>query len=281
MKAINSNITAVIPCYNDGKFIRQAVDSLLAQTLLPEQIIIVDDGSKAETRKILRSINHPLVEIVYQENQGVCSARNNAIALASTDYICTLDADDYFEPTFLEKAHKIISTRANVAVVCCHYQRFGNNNLERDVIKPLGGSVANFLVQNNGIASALFKKSCWEEVNGYDVSFDKGYEDWDFWISILKKGWNMYVIPEKLFNYRIKENSRDQVANANFDQELKLKIYSKHQDLYLLHAENIFAQLNFKNNLLKNTVSKTKNSLDYKIGASLLKPLRFVKSLFN
>ncbi|GAK93159.1 glycosyltransferase [Nonlabens ulvanivorans] len=279
--AINSNTTVVIPCYNDGPYINQAVNSVLKQSLLPEKIIIIDDGSQEDTLDVLRKIESPLVEIDYQENSGVCSARNRAIEMAATDYILTLDADDYFEPTFLEKAHAIISTQEDIAAVCCYYQRFNKSKLVGEVVKPLGGSVENFLVQNNGLGNALFRKSCWEEVNGYDMSFDKGYEDWDFWISMLKNGWKMYVIPELLFKYRIKETSRDQSASSQHDQELKLKIYNKHEDLYVKHANQVYAQLVFKNNLLKNKITKTQNSIDHKIGASLLKPLRFVKSLFS
>lgn len=274
-------ITVIIPCYNDGIYINGALDSVLNQTLLPEKIIIIDDGSNEETLEILREIQSPIVQIIYQENTGVCTARNRAIDNATTEYILTLDADDYFERTFIEKAFNVVSSQANVGVVCCYYQGFKIDNSLMAVIKPLGGLVNNFLVQNNGLGNCLFRKACWEKVNGYDVRFDKGYEDWDFWISILKNGWEMHVIPEVLFKYRIKDVSRDQTAVALYDQELKMKLYDKHKEVYQKYAKQVYALLIYKNSKLKNKIAKTQSTLDYRLGASLLKPIRFIKKLFN
>lgn len=275
------DVTVIIPCYNDGPYINEAVDSILKQSSLPKKIIIIDDGSQQETLDVLTKIESPLIEICYQENKGVCSARNVAIGMAATDYILTLDADDYFEPTFLEKAYAIISTLEDVAAVCCYYQRFCKDKLIGGVVKPLGGSVENFLVQNNGLGNALFRKSCWQEVNGYDVSFDKGYEDWDFWISILNKGWKMYVLTEVLFNYRIKEESRDQTAVSLYNKELKMKIYEKHKEVYLEYIDRVYAQLIFKNQESKRKNAKLKNSKEYLLGALIMRLLRYFKNKLN
>jgi glycosyltransferase involved in cell wall biosynthesis len=276
-----SDITVIIPCYNDGNYIEQALQSILDQTLLPKEIIIIDDGSDQLTLDVLKRHTHPNLQIIYQENRGVCHARNRGIALAKTEFILTLDADDYFKPTFIEKAFKLISTSADVAAVCSYYQGFNKDKMVTDIIKPLGGGVSNFLVKNNGAASALFRKICWEQVSGYDTNFDKGYEDWDFWISILKKGWKMHVIPEVLFTYRIKDVSRDQKAVALYDQELKMTIFKKHKSLYLENLDQVFPELVYKNGRLKNKISKIQNTWEYRLGRSLLKPLRFVKNLWS
>lgn len=95
-----SNVTVVIPCFNDGAFINQALQSVLNQTLKPDQIIVVDDGSNTATKTILEAIKHNDVKVVYQSNYGVSVARNVGIDLAKTEYILTLDADDYFNGTF-------------------------------------------------------------------------------------------------------------------------------------------------------------------------------------
>jgi glycosyltransferase involved in cell wall biosynthesis len=276
-----NNVTAVIPCYNDGAYIQEALDSLLNQTIVPDKIIIVDDGSYSFTLAILKRFTHPILEILYQENKGVCEARNRAIDLAATAYILTLDADDIFEPTFIEKALKVISTQNDVGAVCSYYQGIHKGKVVTEIIEPLGGGVKNFLVQNNGVGNCLLRKSCWEHVNGYDPIFDKGYEDWDFWISILKKGWRMHVIPEVLFTYRIKDVSRDQTAAALYDQELKTTLFKKHKSLYMEHLDQVFTELVYKNGRLKNKISKIQNTWEYRLGRSLLKPLRFVKNLFS
>ncbi|NJX15036.1 glycosyltransferase family A protein [Tamlana crocina] len=272
-----SNVTVIMPCYNDGKYVMQAVHSVLNQTLKPEKVIIVDDGSGPETKTVLKQINFENIEVIHQDNQGVCVARNNGIKLAQTKYILNLDADDYFEPSFIEKAVKVLNEHEEVGVVGCFYRTLKNNKIEQNIIKPLGGSVENFLVKNNGLGNALFRLKCWEQVLGYDEKMAKGYEDWDFWISILAKGWNMHIIQEPLFTYRIKQVSRDSNAMQNHDIELKTYLFKKHQKLYLDNFQSFANQMFYVNNRLKKEKLKSLNSLDYKIGNIILVPFRFLK----
>ena len=112
-----NQVTVIIPCYNDGAYIQQAVNSIRCQTFTDYKICIVDDGSNQATKAVLSELSHDSLSIHYQENQGVSHARNYAISLAASDYILTLDADDYFEPTFLEKAVNILKSHKNVGVV--------------------------------------------------------------------------------------------------------------------------------------------------------------------
>jgi hypothetical protein len=276
-----NDVTAVIPCFNDGAYIQEAVDSLLSQTVMPDRIIIVDDGSDLRTRSIIEKIDHPLINVIYQENQGVAAARNRAISKVKTSYVVTLDADDSFEPTFIEKALVAIKSKPEVVAVCCYYQKYKNNKPVLDVIKPLGGNVVNFLVKNNGQASALFKKSIWEKIGGYDVNFVNGYEDWEFWIAMLRDGNYMHIIPETLWRYRIKNSSRDQIALATYDFELKQQLYVKHKDLYLRHFEKVYSELTWRQKALNQSVINLKSSKQYKIGGIFISPIRFVKRLFK
>lgn len=276
-----SEITVIIPCYNDGNYVEQALQSILDQTLLPKEIIIIDDGSDQLTLDVLKTMAHPNLQIIYQENRGVCHARNRGIALAKTEFILTLDADDYFKPTFIEKALIAIQSKPDIVAVCCYYKKFKNKKLYGDVIKPLGGTAVSFLVKNNGIACALFKKEIWKSVNGYDTNFDKGYEDWEFWISALKNNNVMYVIPEVLFFYRTKDVSRDQIALSKHDLSLKKQIFNKHQDLYLEHFEKVYLELIWRQKASLQTVLNIKNGKTYKVGIAILSPFRFLKSIFK
>lgn len=276
---IKSNVTVIIPCYNDGKYIVEAVNSILNQTLKAEKIIIIDDGSRIETKNILKTITNDNISIVFQENQGVSKARNTGINLAKTDYILTLDADDYFEATFIEKAVLVLNANEIIGVVGCFYKVIKGNVTEKESIKPEGGTVKNFLIKNNGMACCLFRKNCWLEVSGYDEKMSEGYEDWEFWIAILSNNWKMHIIQEDLFNYRLKPISRDTKALKDFDFELRQYIFLKHKTVFLEHYEFYALELlkvscNFrrKNNFLK-------SSLNYKIGRILLFPLRSVKRL--
>lgn len=277
----SSNVTVIIPCFNDGKFIIEAVNSILNQTIKADKIIIIDDGSEQETKNILKTINPTNVEIIHQENQGVCKARNRGINLAITDYILTLDADDYFEPSFIEKAVEILNNNSNIGVVGSYVKVLKYDEVEPDIRKPLGGIITNFLVKNNAMASLLFRKQCWVEVSGYDEKMVNGYEDWEFWIAILKNNWEMYIIPEVLFNYRIKKKSRDTVALQEYDFELRSYIFSKHKELYKEYFDFYVTELIRQNSVLRNNVNKVKKSIDYKIGRLFLTPIRFLKRIVN
>ncbi|WP_396597064.1 glycosyltransferase family 2 protein [Dokdonia sp. R86516] len=279
VKNVSNNVTVIIPCYNDGAYVLEALQSIFAQTILPSKIYIVDDGSNIETKGVLRKINNDRVEILYQQNQGVCTARNYGINKATTKYILTLDADDSFENTFIEKSVYILDNITEVGVVCCFYKEFGEGVVNKDIIRPQGRTVTDFLTKNNGVASALFRKECWVEVGGYDTQFKNGYEDWDFWLSILRNSWKMEIIKEPLFNYRKKKSSRDAIAIALYDEELRMKIFKKHKDLYTENLGFILQQMIYKNNIAQDHLEKLQKGREYRLGHSLLLPIKLLKQL--
>jgi len=272
---IKSNVTVIIPCYNDGLYIMQALHSILNQTVKADKIIIIDDGSEQDTKKILQKVQYDNVTIIYQENQGVSKARNNGIKLAQTDYILNLDADDYWEPTFIEKATALLNLNSEIAAVGCWIQTVKNNVLEKEIKKPTGGYVKDFIVKNNASASSLFRKKCWEEVGGYDEEMINGYEDWEFWVAILKHNWKIEILQEVLYTYRIKDESRDQNALKNHDFHLKKYIFLKHIDLYKEHFEFYAIELLRQNSVFRHNENKVKKSIDYRIGNVIASPARF------
>ncbi|WP_303317375.1 glycosyltransferase family A protein [Flavivirga abyssicola] len=278
---VKSNVTVIIPCFNDGAYIIEALNSVLNQTLKPEKVIIVDDGSDAKTKQIIESIDFKAVEIIFQKNKGVSSARNKAVSLAKTEFILNLDADDYFDLTFIEKAVDVLNNNSKIAAVGCYAKTLKNNKLKSEIRKPLGGSIKNFLIRNNLSANSMFRKECWEKAGGYDEQMTSGYEDWEFWISILKNNWESHVIKEPLFIYRIKNNSRDANALKRYDFKLRRYIFDKHKELFLNHYEFCITQLLRDNSVLRADKIKTKDSLDYKIGNLLLKPLRVLKGIIS
>ena len=278
---MKSNVTVIIPCYNDGEFILQALNSILNQSLKAEKVIIVDDGSNIETKAILDEIKIEGVTVISQKNSGVSYARNKAINLAKTDYILNLDADDYLEFTFIEKAVVLLNNNKQIAVVGSYCRNFTGKNIEVEIIKPLGGPVKNFIVKNNGRANSLFRQKCWKDVGGYDENMLNGYEDWEFWIAILKRGYSMYIIKEVLTHYRIKETSRDQTALSQYDFELRKFIFNKHRDLFKEHFDFYALELLRINSVLKSNVFKVKQSKEYQIGSFISNPFSLLKRTLN
>lgn len=273
----SSNVTVIIPCYNDGIYLKQAMDSLISQTLKAVEIIIVDDGSDKATKEILGKFSYANTKIITQENQGLSKARNNGIALSETDYVLTLDADDHFEPTFIEKAVKVLEQNEKIGVVGCYFRWFNEENDNLRVINTTGGEAKDFLFGNKGIANSLFRRICWEQVGGYDEKMVHGYEDWEFWIAITSLGWEYGIIKEILFNYRRKNVSMLLTALEKYDLEIKRYIFKKHHKLYAMHIEET---IDYFFNLLEKEVNqreKAFHSMDYKLGEKILSPIRMIK----
>ena len=123
----NQSVSVVIPCYNGAKFIRQTLDSVLAQTVEPHEILVVDDGSTDESREIAQSYGPP-VRVIRQPNQGESVARNRGIEEARGDWIAFLDADDLWMPTKLERQIEVLGP--DIAWVHTNYHVFGTKSRE-------------------------------------------------------------------------------------------------------------------------------------------------------
>lgn len=223
-------VSVVIPCYNAGEYIDEAIHSIFAQSYSDYEIIIVDDGStEPYTQDKLKSYSHPKLQVIRQENKKLPAARNTGIRVAKGEYILPLDADDYFEPTFLEKAVSVLQTYTQVGVVTCHYKKFGEISQK---ITTLSGDITQALYANVAHGNSLFRKVCWQEVGKYDEHMRLGAEDWEFWIRIVAAGWKIHCIREYLFHYRIRKDSMYQSTSSEQSQAIQTYIYQKHPRLY-------------------------------------------------
>ena len=225
-------VSVVIPCYNYGEYLEDALRSVLDQTFSNFEVIILDDGSTDRfTVEKLDEIEKralPRVRIIRQENAGVSAARNRAISEARGKYICCLDADDKIAPTYLEKCLLVLESR-NLDVCYSHVQLFGDEHW----VWETGEFDAAGLVKGNCVSTAaVFRKSVWEKAGGYRRNMDHGWEDWDFWISVAEAGGRGTVIPEPLFLYRRHGETRDVAAAKRHAARLRKKIRDNHRDLF-------------------------------------------------
>ncbi|MEX0928905.1 MAG: glycosyltransferase family A protein [Balneolales bacterium] len=268
-------VSVVIPCFNHGLYLNETLRSVLAQTFGAYEIIVVDDGSDDKsTLNILKDINHPKIEILHKANGHVASARNYGIRRSTGEYILTLDADDQFEPDFLLKAIPILKNSPETGVITCYARMFDHmGNIQP--IRPLGGGIENFLATNNCMASALFRYRCWEDAGGYHEPYNasyKGFEDWDFWLSVLESGWRVHSIPEYLLRYR---NTRNSLSDQNLTEipEMMKRLVMRHEELYRLNVADVI----YKKELKIRQMRELRNSLTYRVGELLLFPLKFMR----
>lgn len=278
---VNNLVSVIIPCYNDQNYIQQAINSINNQTHKNVEIIIVDDGSDFATKEVLKGIRQEKLIILSQENGGPSAARNNGIKQAKGDFILTLDADDYFEKDFISKALNCLMLNDKLGLISCWINVFSDKKGVLEKFKPEGGDLKILILGNGASAgSVLFRKQCWIDAGGYDEKMRKGYEDWEFNISVAKAGWKINIIEEYLFYYRKKEESRNSQADKFHKYELWKYIYIKHNDLWNANHElminNIFSQME----RIEIGSHNLRKSMDYKIGRMFLKPFRFIKGFF-
>ena len=194
-------VSVVIPCFNYGEFLEEAIDSCLASTFKNLEIIVVNDGSTDPlTIEVLQKLKKPNTKVVHlAENKGLPAARNAGIAAAKSPYILPLDADDTIESTYIEKAFTILESNPEVGFVTCGLKLFGDFTGSKI---PPKYNFYQLLFENIVPYSALFRKEAWQEVGGFKDNMRLGYEDWEFWISVGEKGWLGEVVPEYMLNYR-------------------------------------------------------------------------------
>lgn len=269
-------VSIIIPCYNDAQYIEQSVLSALSQTYPNKEVIVVDDGSNEETKAVLKKLEPQTTKLITQENKGQSNARNVGIKEAKGDYILVLDSDDFFEPSFCEKAMAVFSNKKEIKIVTCQANLLFEND-SKVIYTPNGGTISNFIISNSALGTSMFKKEDWNLCGGYDESMLKGFEDWEFFIRLLKSGGTAEVIQEPLYNYRKRGVSTTKKAN-NLKYELLKYIYLKHQDLYKANFELFISHLLGK--IEREEIEKIKNTqrLEFKIGMAIMKPFRWIKS---
>ncbi len=272
-------LSIVISCYNDPHVVT-AVDSAVRQSWPKKEIIVIDDGSNEETRKIISSVKNKIDILLTQKNSGQSVARNNGIKKAAGKYILNLDSDDYFEPEFAAKAIKQFEEDNLIRIVTCKARRFNDKGII-DLYTPQGGALHDFLFLNAALGSAMFKRDDWELTGGYEENLPiLGFEDWEFYIQLLKNGGCAFVIPEVLFNYRVRQNSTT-AQIKHLKQEKFKQIILKHRDLYKDNFEALMQDLFNRLENKEREKSKILNSIEQKTGNLLLKPFRFIKALIR
>jgi glycosyltransferase involved in cell wall biosynthesis len=200
------SISVVIPCYNAEKFIRQTLESVLKQTWLPQEIIVIDDGSTDNSAAIASSFGG-IVRVERQKNQGESVARNRGMDLAKSEWVALLDADDIWYPTKLQRQVEAWRTReADVICFYCDFNRFCDDQDLGLVIRPELHREPDYRVQMLCNPDAAINTSCvlFPRELGVTVRFPeetRHAEDMIFFSQLRDLG-RFHKIPECLVGYR-------------------------------------------------------------------------------
>ncbi|HEX3529058.1 MAG TPA: glycosyltransferase [Thermoanaerobaculia bacterium] len=225
-------VSVVIPCYDQGELLLEAVASVERSIEEPCELIVVNDGSREpRTHEVLDLLRRSGYRIVDRENGGLAAARNTGIELARAPYILPLDADNRLRPGFVTPALAILDAQPQVAAVYGDRYDFGLRNGMVDV-PPF--DLDSLLPFNFIDACALLRKEVWSACGGYDPGMPApGWEDWDLWIGAAERGWQLHHLPGEAFDYRVRPSSMISLfADEERRRRMHAYIIAKHRDLY-------------------------------------------------
>src|SRR4051794_1603612 len=229
----HADITVVIPCFNHGRFLLESVERAVGQNGGPPKVIVVDDGSSdAETERALDSLPDG-VRLIRQQNAGVAAARNGGFENSDSELLLMVDADDRLPPDALAPLRPPLE--ANPDVGYCY-----------GLMKLIGAwsGVLRFpdfdpyILLHRSIAGAqlgLVRRRCWEDAGGFDPAID-GYEDWDFCLGALEKGWRGLQINRVTHEYRKHERSGEEEHRRRY-RHVYRQLRAKHADLFARRRE--------------------------------------------
>lgn len=234
-------VTVVIPCFNHGQYLGEALQSVREQTVPALEVIIVDDGSTdAGTLRILDEIAAGGVKVMRRENGGPSAARNTGIGVARGEYILPLDADDRISGQFLERTTPLLDADPAIGIVHPQTLLFGDD--EGPYALP-AYDFPGILVGNMIVNTSLFRRADWARAGGYDEAMRRGWEDWDFWLSLLALGRRVAHAPGAVLHYRKRAGSRNHALSEDDMVACYARLFRNHARLYSENIEAVFREL--------------------------------------
>lgn len=262
--------SVIIPLYNKAPYAEKSVRSVLAQTFTDYELIIVDDGSTDGSSDVVKAVlEGTLAVVTSQPNQGVSAARNNGIAMAKGDYICFLDADDWWSPAFLEEMDAFINGFPEAGIYGVNYYYVKNGRSQSRIDIPTGyidyfAEYARIMQMPITSISVAIPRGVFEEVGYFRPELKLG-EDFDLWLRIAFKhkvaflnsrlayynqdvdvkgrGVGHLRAPESHFLWNLDRYSDEEAGNPEFKQLIdNIRVYSL-KPYYLSSEYRQLAQL--------------------------------------
>jgi GT2 family glycosyltransferase len=210
-----STVSVIIPAFNQGRFLRAAIDSALAQTHTDLEVVVVDDGSTDETPEVLTEYAHLRnVRTIRQENAGVAAARNTGFAASRGALVSFLDADDFYHPERLARQVGRFDERSDVGFAYCDIVRIDEQDAIADAYDVqsartiVDGDIFESLLVGGYFPphTVIVRRDIFERSGGFDPALG-GNADLDLWLRLSGAGVRVDFLPEKLAYYRLHSSS--------------------------------------------------------------------------
>lgn len=221
----------IIPCFNDGRTLDEAVRSVGEQE--PCELAVVDDGSSdPETALVLKRLAATGVKVIrLRQNRGVAAARMAGLEATSAPYVFPLDADDYLQPRALTRLADHLDRNPDLSAVWGRYRIVG----DRDHVPPVATYLDPWTITYfNDLAPALFRRSALLAVGGW--SLKRGYEDWDLWMSLAENGCGGQGLPTEVYCYRA-HGPRGYSRHRRHHEDLLRDFRRRHARLFSQRSE--------------------------------------------
>jgi len=215
-------VSVIVPAYNQGHYVGEAIQSVLDQTYQDFEIIVVDDGSTDKTAEVTKSFSDPRVHYIYQENRGLSGARNTGIRHSAGIYLTFLDSDDLFLPEKLELLVACLGDNSEIGLVAG--QAIPINETGQPVGRifdvPLPEDTSQLLLGNPLHVGSVMVRREWQVKAGFFDESLRSYEDWDMWLRLALLGCKMGWVdqPVSLYRFHQAQMTRDgqQMTTATF-----------------------------------------------------------------
>jgi glycosyltransferase involved in cell wall biosynthesis len=237
-------LSIVIPYYNMGNYIEDTLQSVFACDYQHKEVLVINDGS-TEQKSIEKlaeiKANYP-VQVISRSNSGLSATRNYGAAIAKGAYIAFLDADDTVEPSYYSTSIAILNKYHNVHFVGCWLNYFGEGKGTWPTFNP---EPPYILIHNTINSSAIvFKRHTFTNYGNNSTDMIYGMEDWEAVIKLVSQGYRGVVIPQKLFNYRVRKGSMSQSFTREKQLYLTKLIAQKHKTFYAAYGAEVAQLLN-------------------------------------
>ena len=246
---MNPLVSVIVPLYNASAYIVEALESVLASTYRPLEVIVMNDGSTDDSLSVAQAYSkaHAEVRVLTQANAGASAARNHAIRESRGVYILPVDADNRIHPLYIEEAVAVLEARPEVKVVSCRAEFFGARTGEW-ITPPFSHAL---LARKNMIDTcAMYRRADWDRTLGYNEQC-AAREDWDLWLSLFESGGEFVRLPDIRLYYRVREGSKriqDRALKHKLIEQINLR-HPKYMEKYLggpLHYHRSWSKfLNF------------------------------------
>ena len=286
-------VSVIIPCFNQSKFLAEALNSIISQSYSLWECIIVNDGSNDNTEDIAKQFvnKDSRIKYIYQENSGVSTARNTGFKVATGEFIQFLDGDDFIAQEKFNVQVEFLNKNSHLDINYCSFSHYYDNKrlFEKyayEILKEY--PLEDFLFgwdRNVGVPihAPLFRRRIWtEDEVPFPPDYKYRYEDWVFWILICLKGCRFGYIEDTFAYYRIHETSFGSAINITPVHSIKAVMYiasiipEKYKEQFLDETIAFYFNRYYSDRYNKEVL----NSVRWKFTRLITAPFRYITPKF-